>query len=98
MRKITVPVRWIVVLAFAAVSGPILSIYASVQIAQRNSAALIEKYEADRSAQRAETKRLSCALFSSQLGAFDNAESPTGQQSRQAWLDLYRLAQCEPRR
>lgn len=85
---------WVLVLA--AILGPPLSIYASVQIANNNSEQLIERYRADRQAQAEANKQLYCALFASQIDALEDVSSAAGQASRRAWLDLYKLVQCQP--
>lgn len=85
---------WVLVLA--AVLGPPLSIFASVQIANNNSEQLIERYRADRATQAETNKRLYCALFASQMDALEDASTPAGRASYQAWLDLYKLVQCQP--
>lgn len=87
---------WVLVLA--AILGPILSLYFSVQIANRNSEQLIARYQADRARSQAASQTVYCVLFGSQLDAFKDAESPAGQASYKAWLAVYRLVHCQPER
>jgi hypothetical protein len=108
-RPVYIPLYAVLILVFAAFTGPPLSVYASVLIANRNSTELVRRYQADqaalaakaaadRAAQSEETRKLYCTLFSTQLDAFEEATSPAGQASYKAWLDLYKLARCEPPR
>jgi hypothetical protein len=108
-RPVHIPLYALLVLVLAAVSGPPLSIYASVQIAETRANALVERYERDQAANAAlvaaekakqaeESRRLSCALFSAQIEAFDTAVTSAGKASLQAWEDLYKLAKCQPSR
>ena len=97
-RPVHVPLWGVVVICLAAFVGPILSITASTRIARHNSETLIQQYRIDQARQTEQTRQLSCALFGSQLDAFESAESETGRASYRAWLDLYRLAKCQPER
>jgi hypothetical protein len=97
-RVVSVPLYAVLVLAFAAFLGPPVSMVASIMVANRNSEQLIERYRADRAAQTEANRVLYCTLFETQLDAFKDATSPAGKASYAAWLDLYRLARCEPPR
>lgn len=97
-RPITVPLYALLALVLAAVSGPPLSIYASVQIANRNAEELVERYQRDRAVSAEQNRVIYCTLFGTQLDAFEDATSPAGRASRAAWLDLYKLARCQPER
>lgn len=111
-RPVYIPLYAVLILVFAAVLGPVLSIAASVKIADRNSAELVRRYEAaqveankkaeaEAAKVKAENKLITCALFDSQLDAFDEQRSsltPTGVAVREAWLDIYRTGGCQPPR
>jgi hypothetical protein len=47
---------------------------------------------------RPDHRKVICAVFGSQADAFEDATSVAGQKARKAWLDLYKLARCEPPR
>lgn len=108
-RQVHVPLYAVLVLVLAALSGPPLSIYASVRIANNNSEQLIERYRADQAVQAEkvakekaaaaeENRRIYCTVFSTQLDALESATTPAGMASYRAWLDLYQLAHCQPPR
>jgi hypothetical protein len=87
----TVGVALLTVLLFCGVT-----LGAAVRISNGNAKDLIDRYEADKQQTAAANKGFYCALFGSQLAAFEDATSPAGRQSYQAWLDIYRLAKCQP--
>ncbi len=76
----------------------IVSAVISTALADRNARDLVARYEADKRATAAANRVVLCALFSSQLNAFEDATTPTGKESYKAWLQVYRLTQCEPER
>lgn len=75
-----------------------LTLWAGVAISRRNAAALVAQNEADKLAAQQANRTVYCKLFGSQLDAFEDAQSPAGKASRQAWLDVYRLVRCTPTR
>jgi hypothetical protein len=92
-----------------ATFGPIASITASVRISQGNSAELVRRYEADQRAIEAkveaekqkasqEARRVYCGVFSTQIDALSDPSTETGERARQGWIDLYKLAECQPPR
>ena len=97
-RPVHIPLYALCVLVLAAVSGPPLSVYASVQIANKNSTELIRRYEADRAANNEANRTIYCTLFGSQIDALAESKTPAGQASYDAWLAVYKLARCEPAR
>lgn len=97
-RPIHMPLWSVVVLAFFSISGPILSITASVSIANHNSQRLIQRYEADQAATQNANRTIYCVLFGSQIDALEDSTTPIGQASRRAWLAVYKLARCQPER
>ena len=68
----------------------------STSLADRNARDLVARYEADKRATGEANRAFYCALFTSQLNAFDDATSPAGKESYDGWLGVYRLAKCEP--
>lgn len=99
-RAVHLPLYGVLVLVFAAVLGPVLSIWASVQIAERNAAELLQRYQVDQVRTEAANRSIYCTLFKVQLDAFDEQppSSATGVAIQEAWLAIYRLARCEPPR
>lgn len=90
--EIRVPVYWLLVGIAAMVVSPILSIVISVQINQRT---LAENEEIKRAAQVEGLER-ACRLIGAQVEVFDEAESPVGEKAYKAWVEEYRLSQCQP--
>jgi hypothetical protein len=76
----------------------VVSAVISIALADRNARELVARYEADKRATAAANRVVLCALFSSQLNAFADATTSTGKESYKAWLEVYRLTQCEPTR
>lgn len=108
-RPVHMPLWSVVVLCVMATFGPLASIVASIQIADRNAAELIDRYEADQQRverqveqeklrTQAEAKAVYCRVFSTQIDALDNAQTESGEAARQGWIDLYKLAECQPPR
>jgi hypothetical protein len=97
-RPVHIPLYALLVLVLAAVSGPPLSVYASTRIAKKNSAELVDQYRADQAAASNANRTIYCVLFDSQIRAFEDATTETGQESYRAWLAVYKLAQCQPTR
>ncbi len=75
-----------------------LTLVAGIAIANANARESLARYEADKQATAAQQKIVTCALFTSQLNAFDKATTPAGKESYEGWLGVYRLAKCEPAR
>ncbi len=97
-RTVTVPSYTIGVALLTVVACCLLTLWAGVAISNRNAARLIDRYEADKAQTEAANRDLYCELFGSQLDAFADAVSPAGKASYRAWLNLYRLAGCQPER
>jgi hypothetical protein len=97
-KVVVVPVYWVGLAMIGVALMLVASAVISVAVANQNSRELIARYEADKQATAAANTQLYCALFGSQLDAFGEAQSPAGQKSYAAWLDLYRLAKCTPAR
>lgn len=96
--KVTVP-SYVLGVALVAVGLVLFATIAiSVRLADDNARELVQRYEADKAATAEANRRLYCALFASQVDAYEEAQSPVGEKAYQAWLDLYRLARCTPAR
>ncbi len=76
----------------------LLTLAASVAIANANAKQQLARYEADKVATQEANRVLYCKVFGSQLDAFAEATSPAGRESYAAWLDVYKLARCQPAR
>jgi uncharacterized small protein (DUF1192 family) len=95
-----------IVAALVVFGSPVLSIVASVQIAERNAERIvIEREKAESAAQtaaRSEARRLTCEFFATSLDVYDEAPPTTeaGKKLRQKYLELYSLPQnqCHPPR
>jgi hypothetical protein len=108
-KTINVPVYWLAVVMLSVAAMVVVSAVISTALADRNARALVSRYEADKAAtaatdekERAATaeanRQFYCALFGSQLDAFETATTPTGKKSYDGWLGVYRLARCQPAR
>lgn len=98
VRPIVMPAYAVGLACLTVVALLVLTLVGSIEIADRNAADLLRRYEADKQATAEQNKAVTCALFSSQLDAFADAESDVGRKSYQAWLGVYRLARCSPER
>lgn len=76
----------------------LLTLWAGVSISKKNAQQLIDRYEADKVATARANQGLYCTLFGAQADAFAEATTPAGRASYEAWLAVYRLAQCQPER
>ena len=95
---VTIPLYWVgAALVTMAVIG-VMSIVISVGLARSNAEKQLARYEADKVATARANQGLYCTLFGSQMDAFAEATTPTGKASYEAWLAVYKLAQCQPLR
>jgi hypothetical protein len=80
--------------------SPLLSILASVQIAENNAERIVAEQKRTEAAATAEARRVACVFFALNLDAFDETPptSATGRNLRQTYLDFYRLSGCQPPR
>ena len=99
-RVIRVPVWTVMVMVATMVLSPILSFYASVQIAERNSERIVIEREKAEEAARVESRRIACAFFGSSLDVLK--ENPPGTEAGKAqqanYVELYRISGCMPPR
>lgn len=92
VRVIRVPVYWLIVGIAVMVVSPILSIIVSVKINERTLA----ENEKIKQAAQVEGLQRACRLIGAQVEVFDEAESPVGEKAYKAWIEEYRLSQCQP--
>lgn len=110
-REITIPIYWLVIGLAVMIVSPILSIFASVQIAQNNAekarhAAVEADLRAQRAAQlaaaetREEARLKTCDLFSALLDVYIETPPPTeaGRNVQRTYLEFYKLNRCQPPR
>lgn len=90
--EVRVPVYWLLVGIAVMVVSPILSILISVKINERTLA----ENEAIKRAAQVEGLQRACRLIGAQVEVFDQAESPVGEKAYKAWVQEYRLSQCQP--
>ena len=97
-KTVTVPAYWVAVVMISIAAMLVASAVISIALADRNARELVARYEADKRASAEANRQFYCALFGSQLDAFDEAKTPAGRKSYDGWLGVYRLAKCEPAR
>ena len=99
-RPVQIPLYALLVLVFAAVSGPPLSIYASVQIAEVNAKKQLIQQQRTEEAARVEARRVACSFFSINLETYDETPPSTaaGKNLQQTYLEFYRISRCQPSR
>lgn len=99
-RVVRVPLYWIVVGVLCMVVSPLLSILASVQIAESNAERIVAEQRRTEAAARVESRRLTCAFFALNLDVYDETppSTPVGRNLRQTYLEFYRLSECQPPR
>lgn len=99
-RVVRVPLYALLIGVLITVASPLLSILASVQIAERNAERIIAEQRRTEAAARAESRRLTCTFFALNLDVYDETppSTPVGRNLRQTYLDFYRLSECQPPR
>lgn len=110
-REITIPIYWLVIGLAVMIVSPILSIFASVDIAQQHAeearrASVAADERAQRTAQlaaaetREEARLKTCDLFSALLDVY--VETPplteAGRNVQRTYLEFYTLNRCQPPR
>jgi len=100
LRVVRIPLYWVIVGVFLTVASPILSVMASVNIAERNSEQIILQREKQREAARQEARSITCAFLTASLDAYEETPpvTPTGRNLRQKYVDLYEYTGCQPPR
>jgi hypothetical protein len=95
-----VPVYWLVVGMAVMILSPLLSIFASVQIAERNAERSFKEQQRAQAAAQAQSRAVACSFFGASLDVYDETPpiSATGRNLREKYVDLYTLTGCQPPR
>lgn len=90
----------IIVAIVVVIGSPVLSILASVQIAERNAERIVAEQKRTEAVAAAEARRVACVFFALNLDVYDQTppSTPTGRNLRQTYLEFYRLSGCQPPR
>lgn len=99
-HHINMPVYWLWVGMACVFLSPVISIFASVYIAEtRADRVRVEQAANDRAAQVA-TRQVVCGWIGAFLDTYDEAPptTETGRNLRARFIDLYALSQCQPER
>lgn len=99
-RPVQIPIYWLVVGMAVMIVSPLLSIFASVQIAEGNQRRVIAEQQKAQEAGRAEARVKACELFTALLDQYIETPPPTpiGVGVQSIYLDFYRLNGCQPPR
>lgn len=97
-RVMVIPIYWVAWAMVTVLALSLGSFFGSIAIANQNSRELVARYRADQAATAAGNRVIYCAVFARQADVFADAESEVGKAAYEAWLQLYRLAGCEPAR
>lgn len=97
-RTVQVPAYWLAVGLAATLLSPVLSIVASVRIAEGNSKEAADKARTVQLATREEGRLRTCALVGGQVAVYEETPptTPAGKNAAANWLREYRLNQCQP--
>lgn len=95
-----VPLWSLVVGVVVVFASPLISIYASVRIAENNAARVAAEQRRTEAEATAEAHRIVCQFFALNLDVYDETPpaSPLGRNLRQTYVDLYRISGCQPPR
>lgn len=95
-----VPLYVVAVGVATVLLSPLLSILASVRIAESNAERIVAEQKRTEAAATAEARRVACAFFTINLDVYDETPptTATGRNLRQTYLDFYRLSGCQPPR
>lgn len=97
-RLVPVPIYWLIVGVAVMVVSPLLSIKASVDIAESSARRTQAEQRAADQVARVEATRLACVQFGRLLDAYDGVTSPVGREVRSVYVFLYTLIGCQPAR
>ncbi len=100
MRDLRVPVYWLIVGIASMVLSPMLSIFASVTIAEHNAALTQERQTKAQVQAQVESRKVVCSWIATNLDVFDETPpaSAAGRSLRDRYLELYRISGCLPER
>jgi hypothetical protein len=99
-RPVHLPLYAVVILVLGSTLGPVLSITASVKIAEHNTAVAVARQEQAKAEAREQSRLLVCAFFSAQLDVWDETPpmSAAGKNLRKTNLEFYTASGCQPPR
>ena len=97
-RWVHIRLYWVAVVLAAVAAGPVVAVQVATKTSDDNARDIIAQYKQDQAAEQEQARQLSCRLSGSQMGAFEQATTPAGRASFEAWRELYRLARCQPAR
>lgn len=99
-RVIQVPLAWVFAGVLMTVGSPMLSIFASVNIADRNADRQLKAVAAAKVEATAETKRITCSFFGSSMDVYKETPPSTaaGRAQLANYVELYRFTGCQPPR
>jgi hypothetical protein len=99
-RDFKLPTYWVLVGVAVMFFSPILSIFASVKIAERNYQRVLAEQEAARSESREEARKLACAFFAGSLDVYIETppNSAAGKNLQSRYLEFYKITGCKPPR
>lgn len=80
----------------SCVVTPVLSVWASIQIADNNRERAERQAEQVAVEVRVETTERYCRLFGSQVDVYKDATTPVGRDAYRTWLAEYNRMQCQP--
>ena len=95
-----IPVYWLIVGMATMILSPLLSIFASVTIAERNAEHTRQQQAQAQAAAQVEARKVVCAWIATNLDVFDETPptSQAGKNLRTRYLELYQISQCQPPR
>lgn len=99
-RPVHLPLWSVIVLVIGSTVSPVLSITASVKIAERNRIQAEARQAQAEARAREQARTLVCAFFTAQLDAYDETPplSPAGKNLRATNLEFYTASGCQPPR
>lgn len=99
-REVRLPIYWLVVGLAVMLVSPLLSIFASVSIANTNRVQAEHAAALAAEQTRAEGRKKACELFGSQMDVYleEPPTTDTGRKAQQNWIDLYQINNCQPAR
>lgn len=99
-RDVKIPMYWLIVGLAVVIVSPVLSVFASVTIAKRNSEHVIQVQRKAEEAAKTEARRLICVFFAANLDSYRETPPSTnsGRSIQGTYIDLYNLYGCQPPR
>lgn len=99
-REIRIPIYWLMVGIAVVFVSPIASVWASVQIAERNAERSFKEQQRAQAAAQVQSRAVACSFFGASLDVYDETPpvSATGRNLRAKYVELYTLTGCQPPR